>query len=262
MKLYRYLSLSGEVAKKRTRNTIVSSLIYFQSPNNFNDPFDCKTSFHCGRATDAMWQRHYANAISIQYPRKSEQEIRDLVESAMKLGLHNNPAYRKEEPSRFQAVLSNAVKKLGMLCMSEVNNDILMWSHYSDGHRGICLQFDKIQLQKHFHVEKVQYRSPYPTFKEFLDLVDTNQLHKLLMFKSEHWCYEHEWRTIHNIHRNKARLLRLPPGILTGVILGCQMSDRNRALVEGWKKSMGRTLRLYEARRNLSNYGVRIFRLT
>jgi len=180
----------------------------------------------------------------------------------MKRGLHKEPTFREEELKRFQAVLSDSVKKLGILCMSEINNDILMWSHYSDGHRGICLQFDKKQLQKYFYIEKVQYRSLYPTFKEFLDLVDTNQLHKLLMFKSEHWEYECEWRAIHNIHRNEARLLRLAPGILTGVILGCQMSDRYRALIGEWVKSMGNTLHLYEAKRNLSSYGVQIFRVT
>lgn len=262
MKLYRYLSLSGRVARKRARNTIVSSMVYFQTPNKFNDPFDCKTSFHYGRATDSAWQRHYTNAIRTQNPRKSEQEIRALVESAMKHEFHKEPTFRENELMRFQAVLSNSVKKLGILCMSEINDDILMWSHYSDGHRGICLQFDKKQLQKYFYVEKVQYRSPYPTFKEFLDLVDNNQLHKLLMFKSDHWEYECEWRAIHNIHRNEARLLRLAPGILTGVILGCHMSDRNRAFIEEWVKSMGNTLHLYEARRNLSSYGVRIFRVT
>lgn len=262
MKLYRYLSISGEVARKRARDTIVSSLVYFQSPHNFNDPFDCKTLFHSGRVTDAMWQRHYANAIRIQNSRKSEKEIGDLVKSAMKRGLHNNPTYLKTEAKRLQKVLSNAVKKLGILCMSEVSNDILMWSHYSDGHRGICLQFDSVKLQKHFYMEKVQYRTPYITFKEFLDLFDATLLHKLLIFKSAHWCYECEWRAIHNIHRKDARLLRLPRGIITGVILGCQVSDRNRTLVQGWVNSMEGNLQLYEARKNLSSYGVRIFRLT
>lgn len=262
MKLYRYISFRGRRHRKRTRDMILSGLVYFQSPNYFNDPFDCKSAFHYGGATDAEWRRHYENKIRISGRGRSEETINDLVESEMKLGRHKHLTYREEQVKIFQSVLSNAVKKLGMLCLSEVNNDILMWSHYSDGHRGICLQFDKKQLQNQFHVESVQYHSRYTSFKTFLDLIQTSELDRLLKRKSRDWKYEREWRVIHNFESKKARLLRLSPGMLTGVILGCQMSTRDKALVGGWVKSLGGTVQLYEATKNTSTYGVRVQRVT
>jgi len=35
-----------------------------------------------------------------------------------------------------------AIGKYGVLCFSRRWNNILMWSHYADGHKGICLGFD------------------------------------------------------------------------------------------------------------------------
>ena len=29
----------------------------------------------------------------------------------------------------------------GVCCFSEKKDDILMWSHYADGHKGFCLEF-------------------------------------------------------------------------------------------------------------------------
>jgi hypothetical protein len=28
--------------------------------------------------------------------------------------------------------------KVGVMCISEVPDDILMWSHYADCHKGVC----------------------------------------------------------------------------------------------------------------------------
>ena len=34
------------------------------------------------------------------------------------------------------------VDNICFFCMSKVNDDVLMWSHYADNHRGLCLEFD------------------------------------------------------------------------------------------------------------------------
>src|SRR4051812_25795268 len=35
------------------------------------------------------------------------------------------------------------IKRYGVLSLSEINNDILMWSHYAGAHSGYCLQFER-----------------------------------------------------------------------------------------------------------------------
>jgi hypothetical protein len=42
------------------------------------------------------------------------------------------------------ASFENAVrtmKRMGVLSLSEINDNILMWSHYSESHTGFCIEF-------------------------------------------------------------------------------------------------------------------------
>jgi hypothetical protein len=79
-------------------------------------------------------------------------------------------------------------EKFGLLCFSEDWDDPLLWSHYADKHRGICLGFetdDRI-LKK---VKYVKERLPLklPITKETAD--------HLLWTKYWDWKYEREWRS-------------------------------------------------------------------
>ena len=56
--------------------------------------------------------------------------------------------------------------KLGILCLSERRDDILMWSHYASSHCGVCLEFDT----KRMPFEKagaVNYCEKYPVLNAF-----------------------------------------------------------------------------------------------
>jgi hypothetical protein len=49
------------------------------------------------------------------------------------------------EPSReaeFQSDYAKRMSGVGILTASEVNDSVVMWSHYADKHRGICLRLD------------------------------------------------------------------------------------------------------------------------
>jgi hypothetical protein len=79
-------------------------------------------------------------------------------------------------------------EKFGLICFSENWVNPLLWSHYADKHRGICLGFDmddRILRQ----VKYVKDRSPLnlPLSKETAD--------QLLWTKYWDWKYEEEWRS-------------------------------------------------------------------
>ena len=72
---------------------------------------------------------------------------------------------------------------------------ILMWSHYSDKHSGVCIGFDTAQFEElifqqvgyEFDFPSVQFRDFYkPTWETFF---------KTALRKSRHWSFEKEWRT-------------------------------------------------------------------
>lgn len=82
----------------------------------------------------------------------------------------------------------------GLLCFSTKWNNPVMWSHYADRHKGICLGFDVSDESvgpvsysgKRLAVELEQFKSPRELPLEFLT--------KLLFTKYAHWKYENEYR--------------------------------------------------------------------
>ncbi len=257
MKLYRYISLNGKVARRRAADALLSNIMYFQSPRQFNDPYDCKTLFNYLRASDEVWRRFFSQLFRVHKPKIDEKTLAKLVDLAMRKDIHNSPDFRESQLNKYRKALSDATKNLGILCMSKVKNNILMWAHYADGHRGICIELNREVLRRHFYLDKVVYRDRYPSFNEFLRLARGNSLHLFLLSKARYWEYEKEWRAIQEI-KNHNRQLQLPEGAISGVVLGCQISQRNMNLVTDWIRGAASKIKLYQAARSEVSYGVRI----
>lgn len=84
--------------------------------------------------------------------------------------------------------------KVGLLCFSARRDNPVQWSHYADGHKGMCLGFDIPDE----HVTKVQYTPTRPMAdmqKLFADeTAGHEEINRWLNVKYDHWQYEKEWR--------------------------------------------------------------------
>jgi Protein of unknown function (DUF2971) len=87
----------------------------------------------------------------------------------------------------------------GMLCFSADWSDPVIWAHYSDKHRGLCLGFEIPPTVEKAQTKKVKYIStPLPFPPDFLQQDGRQQLpmvKKMIYTKFRHWEYEHEIRT-------------------------------------------------------------------
>jgi len=78
-------------------------------------------------------------------------------------------------------------KTKGILCFSESWRNPVLWSHYADRHKGLCLEFE-IPITE---LGKVEYRdSRLPLPKK----IDETFMQRLLYTKFKHWEYEQEYR--------------------------------------------------------------------
>ena len=86
----------------------------------------------------------------------------------------------------------------GIFCLSEVCNDILMWSHYADGHKGVCIGFKVKKLLAEplkDNIKKVIYSSERVSIPHGVSQEEGEKaVDKLVRTKSTHWLYEKEWR--------------------------------------------------------------------
>jgi hypothetical protein len=82
-----------------------------------------------------------------------------------------------------------------ILCFSRNWDNLLMWSHYGDSHRGVCLGFDIPQGESGVNYDTdVLYQPnvlPAPRRREDLNLDFMGRLHRT---KHESWSYEQEVR--------------------------------------------------------------------
>ena len=78
-------------------------------------------------------------------------------------------------------------KRFGLLCFTEDWVNPLLWSHYADKHRGICLGFDVesgVLRQVNYVKERSELKVP----------VTKETAQQLLWTKYWDWKYEEEWR--------------------------------------------------------------------
>lgn len=162
-------------------------------------------------------------------------------------------------------------------CFSRKNNSILMWSHYSDNHEGICLCFKSF---KYGNRENDDYKSPFleVTYEDEVstqvNLFDENinaRINQYLLNKFSDWSYEKEYRIIiinddvgEIISENefKSGIVKYQKEDLQGVIFGLKINHKNAKLVyETVKKNYldeGITVNFYKAKEVPRKYAVGI----
>ena len=238
--------------------------LYFSRVDDFNDPFDCRCGYELD-GSEADLIEYYDKIQREHHPSRNEQERR--LETAQWLEEIKTPGY---EESLQQDPREKAMK-WGIYCLSAVPDDILMWAHYASGHRGFCLQFlnntndpfcakrrpddPDPEAKSHPNLSPfpVTYSDNYPAVN--FDSADETLVIKALLTKAAQWSYEKEWRIL-DLNRQGPR--KFPPQFLTGVIFGCEMSEKHKNIIREWCKDRQTPITYYETRRAANAYALNI----
>ena len=205
MPLYKYLH------PDRT-DVLRNQCIRFSSPAALNDPFELKPHFA------ALATPEYAAAeLRRALPRVLAEELAQLpaelrallpTEALQALLEAQLPSIQKNlagASAQMMPLLQEKMARkleelLGVLCLSESPNSLLMWAHYADSHRGFVVEFDETspffdrrvnENDELRHLSKVTYSSRRPS----LTLSEVEDGSAFLM-KGVEWEYEVEWRMI------------------------------------------------------------------
>jgi hypothetical protein len=126
-----------------------------------------------------------------------------------------------------QELIDTLNRSIGIYSLSAVKDEILMWSHYADEHRGYCLMFEASDTTPFFGAaQEVHYSEALPAITPYSD-TDLEKAAKAMLTKYCGWSYEREWRIVD--HESGAGLRDYPAALLVGVIFGARMSPRDRA---------------------------------
>lgn len=108
----------------------------------------------------------------------------------------------KIERQLFRKTLENLNEEMGVISFSKVWDIPLMWSHYGEKHKGICLEFDVSQSDN--VDERILHEVQYDRYRKaisfdsnvFSDTRYVNILNKLSHTKHTNWKYEKELRIL------------------------------------------------------------------
>lgn len=218
----------------RFRSIVESDLIYFSNPKDFNDPWDCRPWFRVpsNETEQTELLRKLQEAHQKHFPNHSRKERRRAAAS-----LRNDADTFREYIEQISREIWDAIQKqYRVYCASTRSDCPLMWGHYADHHRGICLGFDCSDPVFQSAMQ-VQYSSEYPVY----ELFGENELAPFIS-KSEHWSYEGEFRIVSEekafahsryTHHTVNGLLKIAPTALRRVLIGARMpSDQKKRVVE------------------------------
>lgn len=166
---------------------------YLPMPVDFNDPFECRPiiNFYRSGLKRDLFLREMALKNIPSNNRKARKEL--IKEADRRL---------RSDPEIIKNVYEHFLENTGLYCLSEKKEDILMWSHYSEGHRGVCIEFDAFldaatsRMMLFGQALKVNYSEELRPSVNAVEIGQPAEYQKALLTKSSHWNYEKEWRVI------------------------------------------------------------------
>jgi|SRR5664280_101661 len=225
-------------------------VVWFSAPSQLNDPFECRPWFTFEGSQDQIVQS-LARAIHKQNPGLPQNEAVAIAVSIFLEGRHRNP--QTWENLR-QDVISKLAHEIGLYCMSETSDSILMWSHYAANHCGYCFQFEATDQTPFFgYAQHVGYSEDFPVV-DFYNTPLDKQVDLIFLTKYLGWEYEREWRIID--HDNGPGLHEYPPELLTGVIFGIRMLDKDKASIRSWTANRNSSVKFYQAVQDQRKFAI------
>ncbi len=251
------------------RHLLTAGEIRFSNPRRFNDPWDGRPLFDA-QPDDLMKKiaivtisRSLDHEHDEAWPAEQlEAEAKEISEIARNAGKFDGEAARLS--NRMQELLSGRFR---VLCLSAQPDVQLMWSHYADAHRGICLILDARNpvIGK---AQRVNYPDVYPELSEGRQ--PDEFLMQSLLNKAVYWNYEHEYRAVACgnpalasglIPCDRASYVQAGASALGGVIFGCRMPEPDRLQLQAMLEVAKHPVEVHRARQNHRDFGLTIERV-
>lgn len=220
--LYRYRAYQDDF--NSLRNILVENRWYFGSRTKFDDEDDCVLP---GVIVDD--RDHLEEVVrSVNGTLTTEQIDRFLAD----------PAAERKVTTEVQGYID----RLGILCLSELDDHPELWSRYADSERGVCLCLDMTKI-----IDTEYYRLRGPFEVKYHDGVKQRwdprtdadsqvaQTEDHLLRKAERWKYQKEWRFL--LHHDRECTVGehpMPMDALHAVILGRRLTETECRQVSQW----------------------------
>ena len=179
---------------------------FYASPNTFNDPLDCNPTVQVDTDLVSL-ERLLFTMLAAKYGKdRALSQIGNHRYMSTEYGDYKTDPetaahYTRRLASHVDELLSHELGNHGVLSLAKRWDCPLMWSHYGEEHKGICIEYDLSETVFH-DLRAVSYNSPRAI--RISDLIEwkvngrasakAQILDTFFFSKAPQWRYEHEWR--------------------------------------------------------------------
>ncbi|MCU9947481.1 DUF2971 domain-containing protein [Pseudomonas sp. PDM13] len=266
--LYKFYSFNA-----RNLEALSEPYVWFSKLDSFNDPFEGVV-----REVEIKGEQMLLPMMK-KYLKYKHKMPAIEAEKALLQHLLRAPEEAAAEYQQIAEDITNAtradIEKLSFFCLFRENPErsphekLLMWSHYSDGLRGMRLEFDTGALLDSLEVPSgaviahpVKYVSEPPTVSvmDYLSLLSDKISFKdcaeivfnRVAFKNTAWEYEQEYRII----SHQAGMARYSPDAIKEVVFGEKMPDRQKRIAYKLLRAHGSNTKFKVAKISRWNYEI------
>jgi hypothetical protein len=202
-KLYKYRPFSVNSLRM-----ITEAEVFYARPSSFNDPMDCDPTIEVDIGRASLEKLLFKLFLQT---RDRDTASRDVGYLRYLSSEHGNYLTDPDVEDYLKRLLASDIKReldselgnAGVLSLSATWQSALMWSHYADEHRGICIEYDTTD-QEHPHLGPVNYTAPRAIKTSDLwrwkmrdDAASADKVRQIYFYsKSSEWKYEREWRDV------------------------------------------------------------------
>lgn len=157
--------------------------LWCHAPSGMNDPFECL----------AQVERKFSPEEINDFRKYTDNVKNETLDNLRKC----DDAHFTDRINKLRKIL---IDKWAFCAMAKSFDDILMWSYYANGHRGIVIGFDFKKQNDRKVFQRVNYKSSLSNFdlRIYADFFQGKyllpRLLKDISIKSDCWKREKEWR--------------------------------------------------------------------
>ena len=239
--LYKYRRLDDYTIESLYRKSI-----WLSNYKELNDPFESLMKYDLEKhlieyflETDfeSDFSRNYGVSLSeedlklIRNSREPYNVYYDLCEQK------SLPTFKKPTKSQLRENIVKLFEKyreysyLG--CFSEINDSLLMWSHYADNGKGICVEYC---------LNNIDISYLFPVFYSYeMYEFSIKDLHTLVrnLIKAKDWEYEQEWRIVYLTDKMKQNNHYVKIPTPTRIFLGPRFDENASGSIDALAKIAG-----------------------
>jgi hypothetical protein len=241
--IYRYRAFN-----ELTVSALCSDQLFFARADAFNDPLDCEPCFVADSDLQSLKEalkhllHHRVSTQVNESLKRARIKGPKAVAHADKIASHEvskrlaDIAYHATNPDYTGTTEENEIRLItqeieselrqhyarGVCCFSSANLDPLLWSHYGDSHKGLCIGYS-LDRDPRPDLQKVVYggRRSIKTSTVVKAILHHDAKAKkllereILLRKADCWKYENEWRLIgsHGIQDSPLKLKNVTFGL-------------------------------------------------